>query len=86
MLGLGMLEIYYVAHQILEPDCPAHTSNNPNACYFCSHLSFIAIEAAPSVVPPVRPDAQVTVIAARVDRILSADILQTPARSPPVSL
>ncbi len=86
VLGLGMLEVYYVAHQILEPDCPARTSNNPNTCYFCSHLSFIAVEETPFVASPTRPDTRMMELVTVADRTISTDILQTPARSPPVSL
>jgi len=86
ILGLGMLEIYYVAHQILEPDCPARTTGNPNTCFFCSHLSFIAVEETPACTPPLRPDARLMDVDTYADRTLSVDILETPARSPPVSL
>ncbi len=86
ILGLGMLEFYYVIHQIYEPDCPTTTTGNPNDCYFCSHLSFIALESTPGLEPPRRPDAQVAVLEKSFDRPCSGDILDTPARSPPASL
>lgn len=86
ILGLGLLEVYFVAHQLQDPECPGQTSGNPNSCFFCSHLSFVAAEAAPAVAPPVRPDAQVVLLAAADVHAASVDVLETPARSPPASL
>ncbi len=85
-LGLGFMELGYVAHQLAEADCPADVTGNPNDCWLCSHLSFVAMEGTPGFEAPGRSDIRVADLVPSADRILSADLLDTPARSPPASL
>ncbi len=85
VLGLGMLDVYRVAHEYLEPDCPARTTGNPNTCFICSHLSYISADTPETVPLSVHTQGQVREIVLVVDRVCSAEIHESPARSPPAS-